>query len=72
MTDLARLRSDLRAFSLAIQPLAPWQPDSLALAHRTTVIVAPRQSGKSRLAVLALWRAYSPPDQHALVVSAGE
>jgi hypothetical protein len=74
MTDLARLRSDLREFSLAIeQPLADWQAVSLALDRRTTVIVAPRESGKSRsLAVLALWRAYSHPDQHTLVVSAGE
>ena len=30
------------------QPLADWQADSLTLEHRTTVLVAPRQSGKSR------------------------
>jgi hypothetical protein len=74
MTDLRRARTDLRTFSLAIQqPLESWQADSLALKTRTTVIVAPRQSGKSRsLAVLALWQAYGRPDQHTLVVSAGE
>jgi hypothetical protein len=74
MPDLRRARTDLATFAHAIeQPLATWQADSLDLRTRTTVVVAPRQSGKSRsLAVLALWRAYSRPDQHALVVSAGE
>jgi hypothetical protein len=49
MSDLAQLRSDLLAFSVAVeQPLADWQADSLALEFRTTVLVAPRQSGKSR------------------------
>jgi hypothetical protein len=32
MTDLAHLRSDVRAFAAAIeQPLADWQADSLSL-----------------------------------------
>jgi Terminase large subunit, T4likevirus-type, N-terminal len=74
MTDLRRARADLRTFSLAVeQPLTDWQAESLALDRRTTAIVAPRQSGKSRLlAVAALWWAYSRPDQRVLVVSAGE
>jgi hypothetical protein len=74
MPDLARLRSDLAVFAAAIgQPLAPWQAAALRLGKRTTVVAAPRQSGKSRaLAVLALWWAYRQPNQHALLISAGE
>jgi hypothetical protein len=74
MPDLATLRRDLLAFSIAIgQPLADWQADSLSLDRRTTTIVAPRQSGKSRaLGVLALHRAFARPDQRVLVISAGE
>ncbi len=74
MPDLRHLRTDLAAFAAAIEtPLADWQAASLSLQSRSTIVVAPRQSGKSRsLAVLALHRAYSRPDQHALVVSAGE
>jgi hypothetical protein len=74
VTDLTRLRSDLRAFSRAIeQPLTDWQAESLTLQRLTTAVVAPRQSGKSRsLSVLALWWAYSRPDQRVLVISAGE
>lgn len=74
MADLRHARTDLAAFADAIeQRLAPWQAAALALKHRTNLVVAPRQSGKSRsLAVLALWRAFSRPDQHALVVSASE
>ena len=74
MPDLRRARTDLRTFSLAVeQPLADWQASSLTLTRRTTVLVAPRQSGKSRsLSVVALWWAYSRPDQRVLVVSAGE
>ena len=74
MPDLRRARADLQTFAHAIeQPLTDWQAAAFALQRRTTVVVAPRQSGKSRsLAVLALWRAFASPDQHALVVSAGE
>jgi len=73
-TDLQQAREDLRAFSTLIgHELAPWQAESLRLERRTSVIVAPRQSGKSRsLAVLALWWAYRRPDQRVLIVSAGE
>lgn len=40
------LRSDLHAFSLAIeQPLADWQAESPTLERGTTVLVAPRQLG---------------------------
>ena len=72
--ELERAREDLGAFSEAIgQPLAPWQTQALALQRRTTTLVAPRQSGKSRsLAVLALHRAFRRPGQLVLIVSAGE
>ncbi len=45
----------------------------MRLEARTTVIVAPRQTGKSRsLAVLALHRAFRSPGLRVLIVSAGE
>lgn len=74
MAELQRIRSDLRAFAdVARCPLEAWQARALDLATRTTAIVAPRQSGKSRsLAVLALWWAYRRPEQRVLIVSAGE
>lgn len=50
-----------------------WQRDSLALQKRQTVLVSPRQCGKSRsLSLLALWWAYRKPGQMVLVVSAGD
>jgi hypothetical protein len=74
MTDLAHARRDLRTFAMAVgQPLTDWQADSLALDRRTSIVVAPRQAGKSRaLSVTALWWAYSRPGQRVLVISAGE
>jgi hypothetical protein len=74
VTDLRRARTDLATFAAAIeQPLTEWQSAALALDRRTTVVVAPRQSGKSRsLSVVALWWAYGRPNQRVLVVSAGE
>src|ERR1035438_5861349 len=74
MSDLRRARTDLATFANAVgRPLAPWQVAALALEQRTTVIVAPRQTGKSRsLAVLALWSAFRRADQLVLIISAGE
>jgi Helicase len=74
MPDLARARSDLLAFSEAIDwPLRPWQADALKLERRTTVIVAPRQVGKSRsLGVLGLWWAFGHANARVLIVSSGE
>ena len=73
-TDLAAARDDVQVFSRLVgQPLTDWQAEPLRLERRTTVIVAPRQSGKSRsLAVLALWWAFRRRDQLVLIVSAGE
>jgi hypothetical protein len=74
MPSPAELRADLAAFAVAVgMPLADWQAESLTLDRRTTIIQAPRQSGKSRaLAVLALHRAFSNAGHHTLLVSAGE
>lgn len=74
MSDLAAARDDLGAFaSIVGHPLADWQARSLDLATRTTAILAPRQTGKSRsLALLALHRAFRSRGQRVLIVSAGE
>lgn len=74
MADGAALRDDLSAFAGAVgRPLTTWQADTFALDVHTTVVVAPRQSGKSRsLAVLALHRAFRRREQHVLIVSASE
>jgi len=72
--DVRALRSSLAAFAVEVgRPLTPVQAGSLRLERRTTVVVAPRQSGKSRsLAVLALHRAFGSPRHRTLIVSAGE
>lgn len=71
---LERARHDVLAFSRLVEhPLTDWQASSLGLDSRITVIVAPRQSGKSRaLALLAVWWAFRRPGQRVLIVSAGE
>lgn len=72
--DFEAARRDLGAFAdLAGRPLTPAQSDALLLETRVTVIVAPRQSGKSRsLAVLGLWSAFRRGGTRVLIVSAGE
>lgn len=72
--SLEAARRDVAAFAeLAGFPLAPFQRRALDLGSRVTVVVAPRQSGKSRsLAVLALHWAFRRRGQRVLVVSAGE
>jgi hypothetical protein len=74
MADLQAMHDELAVFAAEVGcPLEDWQARSLALRKRTTGVVAPRQSGKSRgLSVLALKRAYSEPGHRVLVVSAGE
>ncbi len=74
MPDLTRLRDDLRAFAEACGfPMAEWQADALVLDKRTTVLISPRQCGKSTsLALLALHRAFARPEQLVLVVSASD
>ena len=72
--DVALLRSDAAAFADAVGvPLERWQAAPLELSARTTVVVAPRQSGKSRtLGVAGLWRAFREPAHRVLIVSASE
>ena len=74
MGELEAARRDLRACAALVgRPLTDWQARALELEARTTVVVAPRQSGKSRsLSVLALWRAFREREHRVLVVSAGE
>jgi len=74
VTDQVALRGSLAAFAEAVgRPLTTWQADTFKLDVHTTVVVAPRQSGKSRcLAVLALHRAFRRSEQHVLIVSASE
>ena len=72
--EVAQARNDLGAFGkLTGFPMEPWQAEALALRKRQTVLVSPRQAGKSRsLAVLACWWAFRKPNQVVLVISAGE
>lgn len=71
---LRAARDDLRAFGDAVGvPLTGWQADGLALERPTTVLVAPRQTGKSRgLALLAVHRSLRVRNHRTLIVSAGE
>ena len=53
--------------------MTEWQAAALVLAKRTTVLVSPRQCGKSTaLALLALHRAFARPEQVILIVSASD
>ncbi len=73
MADLRRMRADLVVFAREVGcALEPFQARALALEARATVVVGPRQSGKSRsLAVLALHRAFRRRGTHVLIVSGG-
>jgi hypothetical protein len=74
MADPRSLHLSLAEFAgAAACPLAEFQLRALALETRISVVVAPRQSGKSRsLAILALWWAFRERKQRVLIVSAGE
>ena len=62
-----------RSLARSAPTLTGWQAGSLKLDARTTYVVGPRQSGKSRsVAVLAAHRAFREPDHHVLIVSASE
>jgi len=71
---LAAVRGSLTTFADAVGwPLTEAQAHALDLDRRTVVLIAPRQSGKSRsLAVLAVHRAFAEPRHRVLIVSAGE
>lgn len=72
--DLRRARDDFAAFAnLVGWPLTNYQAEALRLESKVTVIVAPRQTGKSYgLALRALWAAFRKPGQRVLLISAGE
>ena len=72
--DVDKSRDDLAEFAKLVGwRLAKWQAASLRLEARTSYIVGPRQSGKSRSAALvAAWRAFRGGDHHVLIVSASE
>lgn len=72
--DLLRAREDLGVFGQAVGlPLTECQAEALRLESLFTVLVAPRQTGKSRsLSLLACWWAVRRPGQVVLVVSASE
>lgn len=74
VSRLARAREDVAAFAALVgHPLTPWQAAAMGLERLFSVIVGPRQVGKSRaLAVLAVWWAFRRPGQTVLIVSAGE
>jgi hypothetical protein len=67
-------RDDLATFSALIgRPLTPAQARLGQLDRRVTVVIAPRQTGKSRsLSNLGTWWAFRRPNQHVLIVSASD
>ena len=71
---LLQARDDLSAFARLIGfPLLSFQSEALSLESKMTILVAPRQTGKSyALSVVALHRAARSRNQRVLVVSAGE
>lgn len=72
--DITQARRDLASFGTLIGwPMEPWQSAALKLNVRQTVLISPRQCGKSRsLSVLACWWAFRKPRQLVLIVSAGD
>ncbi len=75
MADVALLRRDVAAFAEHIgHPLSERQAYDLAdLRERFTVLLAARQTGKSRsLAILGTHWAFARPGNLVLIVSAGE
>jgi hypothetical protein len=72
--DIRAARDDLAVFGDLIGwPLAPFQSAALTLVTAMTVLLAPRQTGKSRsLAVLAVWWAFRNRGSQVLIVSASD
>lgn len=72
--DRDRIREDVGAFARVVGwPLTDWQTRAMRLEARTTCVVAPRQTGKSRsVAVLAAHRAFTSPNSFVLIVSASD
>ncbi|WAL67130.1 terminase family protein [Amycolatopsis cynarae] len=72
--DIIRARDDFGLFCRLLgQPRTPWQLDTMELTARQTLIVSPRQCGKSQtLSLKATHFAFRQPKQMVLLVSAGE
>jgi hypothetical protein len=67
-------QDDLGAFCRLVgRPLEWWQLAALHLLKWMTILIAPRQVGKSySLALLAMWQAFRRPRQQILVISSVE
>lgn len=74
LDTLLEAQRDLVAFGALVGvPLEPWQAEALTLDRRITVVVAPRQTGKSRsLALVAVHRSLTRRNHRTLIISAGE
>jgi hypothetical protein len=74
LQDLRAARDDFGLFcELVGKPRTPFQLEAMALEARQTVIVAPRQCGKSEsLSLRAAWGALRQPNQLVMIVSASE
>lgn len=73
-TVMARPLDDVAAFGRMVGTvLTDYQADAFRLRKRSTVIVSPRQCGKSTAAaVVALWWAFRQRNQTVLIVSASD
>lgn len=74
LEDVRAAKDDFGLFcSLVGKPRTPWQIDAMELRKRQTVVVAPRQCGKSEsLSLKAAHAALRKPNQLIMIVSASE
>lgn len=74
LEDVRAAKNDFGLFcSLVGKPRTPWQIDAMELRKRQTVVVAPRQCGKSEsLSLKAAHAALRKPNQLIMIVSASE
>lgn len=72
--DVLAARDDFGLFcELVGRPRTEWQLTTMKLATRQTIVVSPRQCGKSEtLSLKATHTAFRKPQQFVLIVSAGE
>lgn len=72
--DVRAARDDLASFATLVgYPMAHWQVAGMQSSARQTILISPRQCGKSRsLALLAVWTAFRRPGTLVMIVSASE
>lgn len=72
--DVRAARDDLATFATLIgYPMERWQVAGMQSSARQTILISPRQCGKSRsLALLAVWTAFRQPGALVMIVSASE